>query len=456
MANYNNALKELDSLLNERFVTDGSVIREYQHDKSSLIGIPPIAVCTVLNEGEIVELIKICAHSKMALIPSGARTSLEGHTLHTKPGISLDISQMNKIMEVSPVDRQVVVEAGVCKLDLNRELEKYKIWYPAGPGINASIGGMLACSASGANAIMYGTVKENIRSVRFIDGLGNVHSSRRDVIKSAAGYDLTQLIVGSEGTLGIITQACLKLSPVPNESQSFVFLFSSLKDAVSCALHFIACRFPMAMLEILNRETLEAMNQYSGTNFQGDAALFIELHLSDGDDDWYNKLLTEARNFTLTNSFENSSFEDKNFLLKTRYDIYYAIQAMHRGHIFVTTDVTVPISKLYETIVQVEHLLKEANLPSPILGHIGDGNFHGILAYDPDNSAEKLKCEQLNHQIVRLALNNGGTCTGEHGVGQSKRKFLVQEFGEDTIGLMKKIKAQFDPCNILNPDKIFP
>ncbi len=451
---YEEAIQVLLLRFGQRLNQSESVCQQYGKDESSHPSIPPDAVIKPASTEEVIEIIKICAHHHTPIIPYGVGTSLEGHIAALEGGICVDLSAMNQIIAVHQDDLDVVVEPGVTRRQLDRHLRDTGLFFPVDPGADATFGGMVATRASGTNAVRYGTMRENTLGLVVVLADGRVIRTAHRARKSAAGYDLTRLFVGSEGTLGIITEITLKLYGVPEVISSAVCAFPSLESAVNTAIVTIQSGIPVARIELLDDKQLEAVNQYSGLNYEVAPTLFLEFHGSqravDEQIESFQGIVKEQGG----SGFKwASSSEERSSLWRARHDAAYAAKALKPGAAIWATDVCVPISRLAECIAETKRDIEESALLAPIVGHVGDGNFHLVLLADPDDPDEVGRAEKLHQRMVMRALKMEGTCTGEHGVGYGKIDFLQAEHGEGTE-VMKTIKQALDPQNLMNPGKI--
>jgi len=453
----NSILQALQNLLQDRITTKSDVLELHSNDLSWHEAHAPDAVCYPINNEEVAEIVNICNTHKIPIIPYGTGTSLEGHILAVSGGITLNLSRMNRILGFNEIDQDCTVQAGVTKFQLNNFLKDKGLFFAAGPGIDASIGGMMATGASGANAVMYGTVKENVRALKVVTADGKIVTTRRRVRKSSAGYDLTQLFVGSEGTLGVITEVTVILHPISTFVAVGVVSFPSIEAAIEAAIRLNQSDLPLAMLELMDEVIMDAINQYSATDYPLSATLFLELHshkaqLQTQYKESIDKIVAEHQATEFRWATGAASKEE---LFKARYDAVYAVKALRPEAVIWPTDVTVPISRLAEIILATKKDLEQLPIPMPLFGHVGDGNFHTILLFNPKDEKEIEAVKQINHRIVMRALEMEGTCTGEHGIGYGKKNYLSLEFGEDGIEVMKTIKKALDPNGIMNPGKVF-
>ena len=440
----------------ERFSTAQAVRDHHGRDESPFPAVPPDAVVYAHSTGEVAEVVKLCAANKVPLIPFGVGSSLEGHLLAVHGGLTIDLSQMNAVLSINAEDLTVTVQAGVTRKQLNEALKSTGLFFPIDPGADATLGGMSATRASGTNAVRYGTMKENVLGLTVVTADGKVVRTATRARKSSAGYDLTRLFVGSEGTLGVITEVTVRLYPVPEAISAAVVNFPSMTAAVNTVIQTIQLGVPVARSEFLCERSIGAINAHSKTTLREAPTLFFEFHGSEASVKEQAELVQQLAHEHGGQDFEWASRpEDRTRLWNARHNAYFAALQMRPGSRAISTDTCVPISRLAESIVGAREILDSADFPTAILGHVGDGNFHAVLLIDPDNPAEIEQAEQLNNRIVRLAQSVDGTCTGEHGVGLHKMGFLRDEAGDDAVELMRRIKHAFDPDNILNPGKIF-
>ena len=404
---------------------------------------------------DVVALVNLCAEFEIPITPYGAGTSMEGNAMPIHGGVSLDLSRMDKVIAVNAEDFDCVVQPGVRREELNVHLRDQGLFFPIDPGANATIGGMASTRASGTNAVRYGTMKDAVLSLEMVTPQGKVIRTARRARKSAAGYDLTRLYVGSEGTLGIITEVTLRLHPVPDTISAAVCSFDTLGGAVDTVVEAIQCAVPLARVEILDTKQMAAVNRWSKLDYPEAPTLFFEFHGSAAnvaEQVETVKMLAEANGGS---DFAWSNLpEERSKLWRARHEAYYAAVNMRAGAIGWATDVCVPISRLAECIGETHADLETSSVPATILGHVGDGNFHVIFSIDPNAPEEMKEVEAINAKLVERALAMDGTCTGEHGIGIGKQEWLVAELG-DAVDQMRMIKRAMDPQNILNPGKIF-
>lgn len=439
----------------ERFARAIAVREHHGRDESPLAAAPPEAVVFAQTTDEVTDIVRLCAAHRYPIIPFGAGSSLEGHLLAVQGGLSVDLSQMNAVLAIQPEDLTATVQAGVTRKQLNTELAHTGLFFPVDPGADASIGGMAATRASGTNAVRYGTMRENVVCLTVVTADGKVIRTARPTKKSAAGYDLTRLFVGSEGTLGVITEITVRLYPQPEAVSAAVVSFPNTGAAVNTVIQTIQMGLPLARSEFLCEHTIRAINAYSKSTLKEQPTLFFEFHGSESSVNAQARIAQEIAHELGGEDFEWASLpEERNRLWSARHNAFFACLQARPGSRAITTDTCVPISRLVESLLGARRILEQWPHPSMILGHVGDGNFHAVILLDPDSEKEREAGEKLNEEIVRLALSMEGTCTGEHGVGLHKMDFLVDEYGEDAIELMRRIKLAFDPGNILNPGKI--
>ena len=446
-------MNQLQNQFGDRFSTAAVVREQHGQGESWVATKAPDAVVWIQSTEEAVAVVKLCAEDQVPMIPFGAGTSLEGHVQAPEGGICIDVSQMNSIVQVNQDDMDCVVQPGVTRKQLNAYLNETGLFFPVDPGADASIGGMVSTRASGTNAVRYGTMKDNVLSVTAVLADGRVIKTAQRARKSSAGYDLTRLFVGAEGTLGLITEINLKLHPVPEAMSAARCSFSTVDEAVRCVIQVIQCGIPIARMELLDALTVKAINAYSHMEMAEQPTLFLEFHGSE------NSVKEQAEFVAdLVNDNGGSDFiwatkaEDRNRIWEARHNAYYASIALRPGAKGWSTDVCVPISKLAECIHETRKDLDASFLLAPIVGHVGDGNFHVLFIIDPDKPEEIEEAYRLNGLMVERAQKLGGTCTGEHGIGVGKLKYLRQELGE-AVDVMQAIKLALDPQQLFNPGK---
>jgi D-lactate dehydrogenase (cytochrome) len=448
------AIKSLQELLSDRLSTAASVREQHGKDASYHPCVPPDAVAFAQSTEEVIEVVKICAQHKVPLIPFGSGTGVEGHIAALRGGVCLDLSRMNRILRVNTGDLDATVQAGVTHQRLNEHLRGSGLFFSVDPGGNSTIDGMAATRASGTNTVRYGTMRENVLSLEVVLPDGRVIRTARRARKSAAGYDLTRLFVGSEGTLGVITEITIRLYGVPAAISSAVCSFPSVEAAVNVVIKTIQAGVPVARIELADAAQMDAIKRYSKLHLPVAPTLWLEFHGTEaGVAEQANMVQLIASehggaDFSWTTNLEN---HDK--LWRARHDVLYANKALRDGAQLWATDVCVPISRLAECIIETQKDLAGSLLPTPIVGHAGDGNFHVCFVLNPNDPREIEEAERLNERMVHRALSLDGTCTGEHGIGCGKIDLLLAEHGE-AVSIMHAIKTAIDPHNIMNPGKI--
>lgn len=449
------AEKELSSLLGERCSTAQSVRDQHGKDESWHELCAPDIVCFAASTIEVSEIIKICAKYKIPVIPFGAGTSLEGHINAVEGGVSIDLGQMNEVLFVHEEDLDCVVQPGVRRKQLNEYLRDTGLFFPIDPGADATIGGMASTRASGTNAVRYGTMKDNILSLTVVLPDGRIIKTGGRAKKSSAGYDLTRLYIGSEGTLGVITEVTLRLYGIPEAISAATVSFPDIESAVQSVILTIQSGIPIARIELLDEVQVSAINSYSGLDLPVQATLFLEFHGTEKGVHEQSEMVRDiCRDFGADDFKWTTKAEDRSKLWEARHNAAYSARALRTGSAIWATDVCVPISKLADCIMETKADLDKTNLIAPIVGHVGDGNFHLSFVLDMDNPAELAEAETLNAKLIARALAMDGTCTGEHGVGLGKKKYLKDELGEGALSVMAALKAALDPDNIMNPGKI--
>ncbi len=446
----------LGSKFGDRFKTGQAIRDQHGHDESHHPTSAPDAVIFPRTTEEVSEIMAYCFQEEIPVVPFGAGTSLEGHVSAPRGGICLNLSEMNRILEVNQGDLDCTVEAGVTRMQLNAHLRSTGLFFAIDPGSDATIGGMASTRASGTNAVRYGTMRENVIALKVVLSDGRIIRTARRARKSSAGYDLTRIFVGAEGTLGIITEITLRLHGIPEVTSAAVCAFPNISKAVNAAITIMQLGIPIARMELLDAAQIRAVNHYSRTSYAETDTLFFEFH---GSEMGVKEQIELVRQLTDMHDGENfkwaSSSEERSQLWLARHTAYYATVALRPNARGWSTDVCVPISRLPECITLTHKMLEGSSIPATIVGHVGDGNFHVIFALDPSSSEEIAEVADLNSRIVELALRLDGTCTGEHGVGIGKKKYMYAEHGE-AIGVMAAIKRALDPTAILNPGKVLP
>jgi D-lactate dehydrogenase (cytochrome) len=448
-------IAELTKGYGNRCVTSQSVREQHANTLTWTENQPPDAVVYPMTTEEVVGIVKLCAAHKVPIIAFGTGSSFEGHVNAPHGGISVDTSMMKAIKEVHAEDLDCIIEPGVTRKQLNEYLRDQGLFFPIDPGADASIGGMTATRASGTNAVRYGTMKDNVIALKAVLANGDIITTARRAKKTSAGYDLTRLFVGSEGTLGIITEITLKLQGIPEAISAATCSFSTVKAACDTAILTIQSGIPIARVELLDTMAIRATNMYSKLALPESPMLLVEFHGSE------SSVKEQAERFgEIAETFGSSNFqwttkpEERTRLWQARHDSYWASMALRPGAKGISTDVCVPISRLAECVEESIKDLETTGLLGPIVGHVGDGNFHVLPLIDMDSPEEIEKGKAYVGRLVERALAMGGTCTGEHGVGQGKMKYLEKELGAETLNTMRLIKRALDPDNIMNPGKI--
>jgi D-lactate dehydrogenase (cytochrome) len=452
---FNSALlASLRQLLGDRLSTSASVCEQHGKDESYHAPHAPDAVAFVRSTEEVAAIVSRCAEYETPVIAFGTGTSLEGHVAALKGGVCIDLSQMNRVLRVGTDDLDATVEAGVTRKQLNEYLRDTGLFFPIDPGADASLGGMAATRASGTNAVRYGTMRENVLSLTVVLADGRVIRTSRRARKSAAGYDLTRLFVGSEGTLGVITEVTVRLYGIPEAISAAVCAFPSIAAAVDTVILTIQNGVPVARIELLDEAQIDAINKYSKLDHRVAPTLFFEFHGTPaGVDEQVESVKAIAAEHGGDDFRWATTPEARSKLWQARHDAYYAALALRPGSKGWPTDVCVPISRLADCIAETKRDLAQSTIPSALAGHVGDGNFHLIFMIDPQCPEEIAEASRLNDRMVNRALEMEGTCTGEHGIGYGKMDFLAAEHGE-AISVMRSIKQALDPHDIMNPGKI--
>jgi D-lactate dehydrogenase (cytochrome) len=451
------ALEALAARFGNLLVTSKAVREHHGHTTTWLQSQPPDAVVFPQEASDVQDVVRICARHRVPVIAYGTGTSLEGQINAPAGGVSIDFRDMNKVLQVHADDLDCVIQPGVTRKALNEHLRDSGLFFPIDPGADASLGGMASTRASGTNAVRYGTIRENVLALKVVRGDGEIITTGTRAKKSSAGYDLTHLFIGAEGTLGIITELTIRLRGIPETIAAAACSFDSVAGACQATILAIQTGIPVARIELLNAEQVRACNSYSKLSLPETPLLLLEFHGS------ANEVAEQSKNFgEIARECGGGDFtwttrpEDRTRLWQARHDAYWAVKALRPGAGVVATDVCVPISRLADCVTDTEDDLKRLKLQSPIVGHVGDGNFHCSLMCDVEDSEEMARGEEFMHRLVERAQSMGGTCTGEHGIGQGKQKYLVGELGGEAIEAMRAIKQALDPQNIFNPGKIIP
>jgi D-lactate dehydrogenase (cytochrome) len=445
----------LAAAFGNRLVTSLAVREQHGNTLTWIANQPPDAVVFPQSTEEVQQIVRICASHGVAIIPFGIGSSLEGHVNAPLGGVSVDFHDMNQVLSVHAEDLDCVVQPGITRKALNEHLRDSGLFFPIDPGADASIGGMAATRASGTNAVRYGTMKDNVLAMKVVLANGEVMTTARRAKKTSAGYDLTRLLVGSEGTLGVITELTLKLSGIPEAISGGVCPFPSVEDCCNATIQTIQSGIPVARIELLDALQVKAINLHSKLGLPETPLLLVEFHGSEA------SVAEQSERFgEIAAEFGGGPFEwatrqeDRNRLWDARHHAAMSNFALRPGSQMIATDVCVPISRLAECVAQTQQDIEESRLVAPIVGHVGDGNFHLTLLIDMDDADEVKRAKALNGRLVERALAMDGTCTGEHGVGQGKMKYLEAEHGPAGLAVMASIKRALDPQNIMNPGKI--
>ena len=447
---------ELKSIFKDRFSTSTSTRFNYSRGEDTYDPVPSQAVIFPETNEEVSTILKLCNERKIPLVPFGTGTSLEGNVVGIEEGITISLEKMNKILSVNVEDFDCRVQANVTREQLNEHLREDGVFFPIDPGANAAIGGMAATSASGTMAVKYGTMRTVITGLTVVLPNGDIINTGGRTKKTSAGYNLTNLFIGSEGTLGVITEVQLRLSPIPESIMSAVCHFPTLEDAVKTAQETIQYGIPIARIEMLNKDQMDISVNYSKLkDVNVEPTLFFEFHGSEISNKESIKVVEELSNNNKGSKFKwAADLEDRNKLWQARWDVYYSVKALvHNGRVY-STDVCVPISRITECVKFAEVEVNKIGLRAPMVGHLGDGNFHVLFPYDPNDKEIYKKIREFSNKLIDKTLELKGTITGEHGVGLHKKSYLLKEH-PDNIPLMKTIKRSIDPNNIMNPGKIF-
>jgi D-lactate dehydrogenase (cytochrome) len=413
-------------------------------------------VVFALSTADVSDAVALAAHYRVPVIPFGVGSSLEGHLLAVQGGISVDVSRMNQVLRIDAEDLTVTVQPGVTRNAVNAAVKDQGLFFPIDPGADASIGGMSATRASGTNAVRYGTMRENVLALEVVTASGEIIRTGTRAKKSSAGYDLTRLMVGSEGTLGVMTEITLKLYPLPEAVSAAVCSFPSIEAAVRATIHIIQMGVPIARCEFLDAQTVGMVNKHAKLNLREEAMLLTEFHGSPAGVKEQAEIVQDIATDLGGQAFEWATTpEERTKLWAARHNAYFAAIQSRPGCRAISTDTCVPISRLADCLLDSVEEANATGLPYFLLGHVGDGNFHFGYLIDPDSESERNTAEALNHKLVNRALALGGTCTGEHGIGLHKMDFLRTEAGEGAVAMMRAIKTALDPHNIMNPGKIF-
>ena len=447
---------ELKSIFKDRFSTSTSTRFNYSRGEDTYDPVPSQAVIFPETNEEVSTILKLCNERKIPLVPFGTGTSLEGNVVGIEEGITISLEKMNKILSVNVEDFDCRVQANVTREQLNEHLREDGVFFPIDPGANAAIGGMAATSASGTMAVKYGTMRTVITGLTVVLPNGDIVNTGGRTKKTSAGYNLTNLFIGSEGTLGVITEVQLRLSPIPESIMSAVCHFPTLEDAVKTAQETIQYGIPIARIEMLNKDQMDISINYSKLkDVNVEPTLFFEFHGSEISNKESIKVVEEISNINKGSKFKwAADLEERNKLWQARWDVYYSVKALVNNGRVYSTDVCVPISRITECVKFAEVEVNKIGLRAPMVGHLGDGNFHVLFPYDPNDKEIYKKIREFSNKLIDKTLELKGTITGEHGVGLHKKSYLLKEH-PDNIPLMKTIKRSIDPNNIMNPGKIF-
>jgi D-lactate dehydrogenase (cytochrome) len=445
----------LAAMVGNRLVTSQAVRQQHANTLTWIPNEPPDAVVFPQTTQEVQEIVRLCAAQRVPVIGFGAGTSLEGQVNAPRGGICLDFRDMNRLLAVHAEDLDCVVEPGITRKQLNEQLRDQGVFFPLDPGADASLGGMASTRASGTNAVRYGTMKDNVLALKVVLANGEMMTTARRAKKSAAGYDLTRLIVGAEGTLGIITELTVRLAGIPEAIASGICPFPSVDAACRATILTIQSGIPVARIELLDTLQVRASNAYSKLSLPETPMLFVEFHGTDA------AVLEQSERFgEIAREFGGGPFEramqaeERSRLWQARHDAYWAQVGLRPGAYALATDVCVPISRLAECVAETQRDIAATNLVAPIVGHVGDGNFHVGLMVDRNDAEEVARVNAFLDRLVERALAMDGTCTGEHGIGQGKMKYLAGEHGEPALEAMRALKRALDPLDIMNPGKI--
>jgi len=452
----NAVIAALAARYGNRLVTSQAVRKQHANTTTWIDNQPPDAVVFPQTTEDVQEIVKLCAAHRVPVIAFGAGTSLEGQVNAPRGGICLDFRDMNRVLAVHAEDLDCVIEPGITRKQLNDYLRDKGVFFPIDPGADASLGGMAATRCSGTNAVRYGTMKDNVLALKVVLADGEVMSTARRAKKSSAGYDLTRLMVGAEGTLGIITELTLRLSGIPEAVSSGVCPFPSVEAACNAAILTIQTGIPVARIELLDALQVSACNSYSNLTLPETPMLFLEFHGTEASVAEQSERFGEIAAELGGGPFDWATrAEDRSRLWQARHDAYWAARRLRPGATAFATDVCVPISRLADCVTETQADIAASRLTAPILGHVGDGNFHLSLTVDLEDRDETARAKAFLERLVARALTMDGTCTGEHGVGQGKMKYLLAEHGEPALAAMRAIKRALDPLDIMNPGKIF-
>ncbi|MDB5504512.1 MAG: hypothetical protein JWR89_4414 [Tardiphaga sp.] len=451
------ALESLAARFGNRLITSQAVRDQHGHTTTWIANQPPDGVVMAQETADIQDVVRICAANKVPVIAFGTGTSLEGQVNAPAGGICIDLRDMNQILEVHSEDLDCVIQPGVTRKALNENLRDQGLFFPIDPGADASLGGMASTRASGTNAVRYGTMRDNVLALKVVRADGEIIKTGTRAKKSSAGYDLTHLFVGAEGTLGIISELTIKLRGIPETIAAAACSFATVAGACQATILAVQTGIPVARIELLNEAQVRCCNAYSKLTLPETPLLLLEFHGSEAEVAEQSKNFREIAEECGGGAFTwTTKPEDRTKLWQARHDAYWSVKSLRPGSDVAATDVCVPISRLAECVAETEEDLARMNLVAPIVGHVGDGNFHCSMLCDRNDADEVARAEAFMHRLVERAQAMGGTCTGEHGIGQGKQKYLKAELGIEALESMRAIKQALDPHNIFNPGKILP
>jgi len=448
-------IAELSAAFGDRLSTSRAVREQHANTTTWVPGKPPDAVFFPRSTEDVRQAVRVCSENRVPIVPFGTGTSFEGHVNAPFGGICIDLEEMSRVLAIHAEDFDCVVEPGITRKQLNEYLRDQGLFFPVDPGADASLGGMASTRASGTTAVRYGTMKDNVLALKVVLPNGEVMSTSRRARKSSAGYDLTRLIVGAEGTLGIITELTLKLHAIPEATASGVCRFPSIKACCDAAIAAIQSGIPMARVELVDAMQIRVCNAYSKLSMPEQPTLFLEFHGTEAGVAEQSERFAEIARGCNGSRFDWAIRpEERNRLWQARHDVFWAAKSYRAGAQVVVTDVCVPISRLAECVTATQEDIARSGLVAPIVGHVGDGNFHACVLVMMDNPAEVVRAKAFIERLAERALVMEGTCTGEHGIGEGKKHFLEPEHGRAAIDAMRAIKLALDPRGVMNPGKI--
>ena len=449
-------LQALGQRFGAQFSTALAIREHHGRDESAFSVGPPEAVVFAESTQDVVDVVRLAYQHEVPVIPFGVGSSLEGHLLAVRGGVSLDLGRMNRVLSINAEDLTVTVQPGVTRKQLNEAVKSAGLFFPIDPGADASLGGMCATRASGTNAVRYGTMRENVLALEVVTAHGDVIRTGTRAKKSSAGYDLTRLMVGSEGTLGVITEVTLRLYPLPEAVSAAICFFPGIEEAVHTTIQIIQLGVPIARVELIDGQTVAMVNRHAKLQLREQAMLLMEFHgTPDGVREQAQTVQEIAKELGGADFEWATTPEERTRLWTARHNAYFAAVQSRPGCRAISTDTCVPISRLADCLLDSANEANASGLPYFLVGHVGDGNFHFGYLIDPNDPKEREIAEGLNHKLVHRALSLGGTCSGEHGVGLHKMDFLLAEAGDGAVDMMRTIKRALDPKNIMNPGKIF-